>query len=80
MGEFNKVIITGSEKKWSSHGTFAMLYNFIGLNVIPWDVQLIWRDVIGSTGNDVYASPLHVFSTLYSSQSMSLRCFVGVSS
>ena len=38
-----------------------MLYNFIGLNVIPWDVQLIWRDVIGSTGNDVYASPLHVF-------------------
>ena len=24
-----------------THGTFAMLYNFIGLNVIPWDVQLI---------------------------------------
>ena len=58
-----------------------MLYNFIGLNVIPWDVQLIWRDVIGSTGNDVSIRfAIARVSTLYSSQSMSLRCFVGVSS
>ena len=24
-----------------------MLYNFIGFNMIPWEVQLIWHDTIG---------------------------------
>ena len=64
-------------KKWYSHGTFVMLYNFVGFNVIPCDVQLIWRDVIGFNWKwRVSTSPLHVFSTVYSLRSR----FVGVSS
>lgn len=57
-----------------------MLYNFTGLNMIPWDMQLICCDVIGSTGNDKNASPLHVFLTVNSLQLISLPCFVGESS
>ena len=59
-----------------------MLYNSIGFNVIPWDLQLIWRDVIRFNWKSLWRirfAIARVFDLVFSSQSISLRCFVGVS-